>query len=37
MGNYLFEKYQEKLCGCRHFELLVDPGKFGLTGVRIGG
>ncbi len=22
-----------KVCGCRHFELTVDPGKLGLRGV----
>ena len=25
-----------KICGCRHFELQIDPGKFGLKGVRLG-
>lgn len=26
-----------RMCGCRHFELTVDPGKFGVTGVTLGG
>lgn len=24
-----------KVCGCRHFELTVDPGKLGLSGKTI--
>ena len=24
-----------KVCGCRHFELTVDPGKLGLRGTSI--
>jgi len=26
-----------KVCGCRHFELTIDPGKIGLRGGNIGG
>lgn len=25
-----------RVCGCRHFELALDPGKFGLRGASIG-
>lgn len=24
-----------KFCGCRHFELSVDPGNLGIKGVKI--
>ncbi len=26
-----------KVCGCRHFELQVDPGRLGLSGAMMGG
>lgn len=26
-----------KVCGCRHFELVIDPGQFGLMGAGMGG
>ena len=24
-----------KVCGCRHFELTVDPGKLGMVGAKL--
>ena len=26
-----------QVCGVRHFELTLDPGKFGLRGAPVGG
>ena len=26
-----------QVCGCRHFELTVDPGRIGLRGAQVGG
>ena len=25
-----------KICGCRHFEVTLDPGNLGLVGGRVG-
>lgn len=24
-----------KICGCRHFELTIDPGRIGLKGIEL--
>ncbi len=26
-----------RICHCRHFEVTLDPGKLGVTGIQVGG